>query len=135
GGHAPYTSVAVDESGHRHTLNSGLAKGNYVVHLVDSKGCVRDYPHVTVREINCREDFHFNPFIGELWELPSNGHTADFRVFERSSGLYYERSFQATEQLQWNGQSNKGDIKEGYFVFEIIYSDGSRKNGSITVVK
>lgn len=135
GGNSPYKTIVYDESGHKTNSIKHLSKGNYVIEIIDNEQCSQKFPSVHVQEVHCNEDFHFNPFIGETWSFPSIGLACTLKIYDKSTGLHFDKSFNSHEQLQWDGHSNQGEMKAGYFVLEISYADGSKKGGSITVVK
>jgi hypothetical protein len=135
GGKPPYTTYVIDAEGNKSNDFKGFGIGEYTVLILDGLNCTQKFPHINVPSIQCNEDFSFNPFIGEHWELPPFPQNADLKIYDRTSGLYFEKTFRDGDQLQWDGHSNKGELKSGYFIFEIVFADGTRKNGSVTIIR
>jgi len=136
GGKSPYRTEIRSEKGILIEEANGLPKGIYTVVLFDDQHCSARIDHVEVKEKMCElEEKVFNPFLDETFELPNSSKNGTFVVYEKNGNVYYKKEFVAHEKEEWKGISNNGEMETGHFTYELIYQDGSRKQGTLTITR
>jgi len=134
GGTLPYKTALFDERNQESSLSS-LSKGTYTLVVTDNKGCSQRFEKLKVATKVCSQDLVFNPSLGESWEIPDSEQDGTLKIYDNAGTLYFWKEIQAFEKEHWSGRSMNGEQKQGYFLFEIQYKDGSSAQGSITLVK
>lgn len=133
GGQAPYQVKILDTQQQPHQASS-LPAGSYTVVLTDGKHCQTTIANVVIKEEYCLKDFELNPHSGEDLDLGSTSYPATLTVYDQGENVYFYKQFNAGENIQWNGISNKGESLPGYFLFVIRYGNHKTREGSITIV-
>jgi len=134
GGKVPYSIEIIDHE--KNILqNRSLPSGNYTVVISDANKCSTNYSNIEIKEKICDKDYSFNPFVGEVWNIPVYKLNGDLSIYEKSGLLYYKQSITANASESWNGYGSNNELETGYFVFIIHYSDGSSQRGSVTIVR
>lgn len=134
GGTAPYRYQVIKNA---EILSSPLhlASGNYSVSIQDAAGCSKTLENVWIKEQDCQTEFAFNPFIGDVWEIPSYSSKGTLIVYDELGNVYFRTEIAAEAEVTWSGYSAKGELKTGYFPFSINYEDGHKKQGSVSIGK
>lgn len=136
GGKSPYHTEIRSEKGATIENVNSLPKGTYSVLLFDDQHCSTRIDHVEVKEKICElEEKVFNPFLDELFELPVSTKNGTFVVYEKNGNVFYKKDLIAHEKEVWDGVSQNGEMETGHFTYEIIYQDGSRKQGTLTITR
>ncbi len=135
GGKAPYMVAVLDQAKQTISLIQELSAGTYEVRLTDANDCTTPLEPVTVKEKNCPKNESFNPFIGEMWQIPAHKTAGKLRVTDPNGTLYFEMDIPASTSETWSGQPNQGELKTGYFLYLLHYTDGTSKQGYITIVR
>lgn len=135
GGQPPYSREVLQLPGLTPRGMHDLGGGKYLVRITDRQGCIREYHDVSVKEKNCPKDYSFNPFIGEVWNIPSDESDGTLRIINHSGKPVIVRPVRAHSAESWNGYPEHGEIEPGYYIFTISYNDGRILQGSITVVR
>lgn len=134
GGTLPYKTTLLDEKNQEVTTTS-LSKGVYAIVITDAKGCSQRFEKISIGSKACSENIVFNPTLGETWEIPSSEQDGVLKVYDNAGSLYFWKEIQAFDKEHWSGRASNGEQKQGYFLYEIQYKDGSSAQGSITLVK
>lgn len=134
GGTLPYKTTLLDEK-NQEVANASLSKGVYAIVITDAKGCSQRFERVGINSKACSENIVFNPTLGETWEIPFSEQDGVLKIYDNAGTLYFWKEIQGFEKEQWSGRASNGDQKQGYFLYEIQYKDGSSAQGSITLVK
>ncbi len=136
GGQAPYKFEIVSEVSGNILKNNRLAGGKYAVVITDDNHCKATIENIVVKEVNCANaEEAFNPFLGETFQLDAFPKAGTFVVHEKTGAIVYKTQVLADEKIEWNGMSQNGELETGHFAYEIVYEDGTRKNGSITITR
>lgn len=134
GGTAPYSFKIVDKEGTM-AMNQHLAAGQYTILLSDEHHCTTKLSNVWIKIKNCNKSYSFNPFIGEKWEIPATTQAGYLTIVDKAGNTYLSKEIEAGITELWDGTSLHGDIKVGYYLFNIKYTDGSEERGAVTIVK
>lgn len=133
GGTKPYKSVVRDESDNE--IHSTLiAPGTYYLEVTDAMQC-QHREVFSIATVPCAADHAFNPFIGEMWTIPEYDRDGILSVADANGRVIYEKSVYAGDHQTWDGTSIQGELKPGYFLYNIRYSDQSVVTGSITIIQ
>ncbi|MBC7389222.1 MAG: SprB repeat-containing protein [Opitutaceae bacterium] len=134
GGNAPYKSILKQHNQTITTSFSELAQGNYQLLISDVNNCeaVED---IKIESKTCLKNYHFNPFIGEKWEIPLTKLNAELTIKDNAGNTYFSTIIPAGSQEYWTGMSVNGELKPGYYLYLIQYADGSINQGSVTIVQ
>lgn len=135
GGTKPYAVKIFNQNTNEEYYATGLASGSYKVVLLDVNGCVAEYPNVTIGSYNCIKEEVFNPLLGEAWQVANSTFDASLIVYNNKGIEVYNYQIPAKIDFTWDGKQKNGDIESGVFVYLLKYSDGSQKQGSITILK
>ncbi len=136
GGHGPYSYEIRSEKGNKVFSKDELPSGNYRVTITDHQHCSQVLDNILVKEVTCEEpEKVFNPFLGEMFEFPAASHGGHLKVYEKNGHIFYEKAFSANEKIEWNGISQHGEMETGHLVYEILYQDGTRKFGTVTITR
>jgi hypothetical protein len=133
GGTKPYKSVLRDEN--ENEIHSTLiAPGTYYLEVTDAMQC-QHREAFSITTAPCPADHAFNPFIGEMWTVPEYNQDGILSVADANGRIIYETSIYAGDHQTWDGTSIQGELKPGYFLYNIRYSDQSVVTGSITIIQ
>jgi len=134
GGSSPYSFTVIEEG---QTVSSPLhlAAGKYAVSIKDAYGCIKTLENIWVKEQDCKTEFSFNPFNGEVWEIPVYASKGTLTIYDELGNVYFRSEIGAETKTTWSGYSVKGELKTGYFPFVIKYQDGYTKEGSVSIGK
>ncbi|MBC7389876.1 MAG: hypothetical protein H7329_11730 [Opitutaceae bacterium] len=135
GGTAPYKSMLKHQNHIVSTDFSELAQGNYQLLISDLNNCESVIDEIKVESKTCYKNYHFNPFIGEKWEIPSAKINGELSIKDNAGNTYYSANIQADSQEYWTGMSATGELKPGYYLYLIQYVDGSVNQGTVTIVQ
>ncbi|MFN8415539.1 MAG: hypothetical protein U0U66_04325 [Cytophagaceae bacterium] len=113
---------------------SHLESGMYTLTIKDKNNCEVSYSNIKVPNLTCQENFVFNPFIGETWKTVVGNKSGQLTVYDISGSIYYQKSFTSNEEIEWNGNSVRGNTQSGQYIYIIKYSDGLSTTGNITLV-
>lgn len=134
GGEKPYQQQLKNSSGDELFSYTELKAGTYFLTIIDNKGCTTDFT-TKILEKSCPIDDHFNPSIGQVWEIPTSEENGKITIYTRSGTPVYEKQLLAKEISTWDGAGNSGSLPAAYYIFVIEYNNGSRTKGSITISK
>lgn len=134
GGNSPYSSNIINKEGEIVSGNN-LPAGIYKIAIQDAKGCTKTYPEVIITEKACVKEYSFNPFIGEVFEIPAYSQEGVFEVYDNTGKLLLSKILTSGSNDTWDGSSMTGEVTTGYFMFRIKYSDNKQKQGYITIVR
>jgi len=134
-GTAPYTIQVNDQSGNTIYSYNNLKSGGYSATVTDSKGCTHQISNISLTGKKCSKDYAFNPFVGDVWQVPVSENSGTLTIFDKSGSLYSQKELAAGSQETWDGHSQQGELKTGYFIFTINYTNGTTINGSVTVIR
>jgi len=134
-GTAPYNILLKDKSGKDIYSYHNLPSGNYSVDITDSRGCHRELTGITLSEKKCSKDYVFDPNAGEVWQIPISENSGTLSILDKSGNVYLQKQLNAGTQETWDGYSQHGELKIGYFIFTINYNNGTTVTGSVTVIK
>ncbi|WMJ72033.1 gliding motility-associated C-terminal domain-containing protein [Cytophagaceae bacterium ABcell3] len=134
GGHDPYEIKVFDDSGEEVASYSSLPNGNYKVVISDGENCSKTF-NTKVKATLCSKDYAFNPYFGEEWEIPTRDQYGVLQIFNNQGLTVYQKNIPANNQLSWDGTSERGNLKEGYYIFTIKYDDGKTLKGSVTILR
>lgn len=132
GGKAPYQKTLLSFSGEEVYSYANLKSGKYTLSIKDRNSCTTDVS-VVIKEKNCPINDHFNPSMGQVWEIPSSEKNGKITIFTRNGSVVYEQQLYADEPSTWDGYGNNGSMPAGYYIFVIEYRDGDQLKGSITI--
>lgn len=135
GGHKPYQIKLISAADHQEKGLSNLEAGNYVVSITDSKNCSQVFDNIIVSTKPCNVDTHFNPVLGEVWEVPSSSLAADLHIHDQSGRLVFQQHISAMDRASWDGKNLDGRLQSGIFVYLLKYADGTQRQGNITVLQ
>ena len=88
-----------------------------------------------VEEEKCISDYNQSFIISydDHWEIPAIDENFRFSVFNQNGKIYYHE-YEIGDEIVWDGISNNGvQANLGYYRFEIIYSDGKKCYGELTI--
>ena len=134
GGKAPY-KISLLHNKQELALSEKLEAGTYLVVLTDANHCSTQISNIKVPIKDCRQAYHFNPFVGESWEIPVYDQDGTLTVYDKAGNVYFHEEIPSGSHAKWSGQPNSGDMTAGHFLFTIQYRDGSVKQGSISIVR
>lgn len=134
GGQAPYTVHLYDALKNPMQLWSGLAAGKYYVLISDALQC-NAWQQLDVDSKDCNNNHVFNPHLNETWEIPSKGKKGHLKIVDKKGNLYFSRNLTPSEIAIWDGKSNNGEIKTGYYLFYIQHEDNTLTSGSVTIIE
>lgn len=134
GGTAPYSFVVKNQEGEV-LMPTQLPEGSYTVDLQDGQHCHTLYHHVEVKTKMCAQNYAFNPYTGEVWEVPSYKHSGKLSVVDKAGNIYLSKEIPANSQETWDGSSPLGELKIGYYLYSISYTDGTELRGAVTLLK
>ena len=135
GGMAPYTIKLFNKENIELERKDNLAVGTYHAEIIDALNCSTKYHDFVVKEKTCPKEYHFNPFVGETWEIPTHSSSGTISIFDKSGNVYFRKELNANALENWSGQSADGKLETGYYLFTISYTDGTTSNGSISIVQ
>lgn len=136
GGKAPYRFDIFSEHGNTKMTNKHLPSGKYTVHLFDQNNCISTIENILVKGVDCEtKEIAFNPFLGETYRLDGNPSGGVFVVYDKTGSIYFKHNILANQEFEWNGNSLNGEPETGHFAFEIIYQDGTKKQGTLTITR
>lgn len=134
GGSTPYTTELYDLQGNLIPQLKSLDGGKYELVITDNNGCIQ------VKEINvpyesCPVDEHFNPSLGQEWQIPMNGQSGSVTILDKSGKTVWQKAIVKGHATTWDGTSANGQLPAGYYIFVITYDDGTISKGSITITE
>lgn len=135
GGTAPYTLKLFNKENMELEQNNNLAVGIYHAEITDALNCSTKFRDLVVKEKACSKNYHFNPFVGETWEMPTHSASGTISIFDKSGNVYFRKELNANALENWSGQSLDGKLETGYYLFTISYADGTTTKGSISIVQ
>lgn len=112
-----------------------LEAGSYKASIKDEQGCTTEIPSIEVKSKKCQVAYHFNPFVGESWQIPVHSKTGELTVLDKTGNVYFSVSVPSGTEVHWDGQSSAGELKTGHFLFHIQYTDGTLEQGTISIVR
>jgi len=134
-GTAPYNIQLNDENGNTIHSNNNLKVGSYSAIITDSKGCTHEISNISLSGKKCSKDYAFNPFVGDVWQIPVSENSGTLTIHDKAGDIYLQKELAAGNQEVWDGHSQQGELKTGYFIYTISYTNGTTVNGSVTVVR
>lgn len=134
GGQAPYHSKIFDESS-QEVSSVRLGSGVYTALISDQHNCSKKLAGIVVKEIECKKDFELNAGNGDVIELETAPKSGHLTLYDKGGNLYFQKEFAQGEKVLWNGASSHGEQLTGYFLFQLNYSDGKMRRGSVTVTR
>lgn len=134
GGKSPYTFTLYTLKG-TEVVAQELEAGAYKASMKDAQGCSAEIAPIEVKSKKCQVAYHFNPFIGESWQIPVRHLSGELTVLDKTGNVYFSTSVPSGTEMHWDGQSNAGELKTGHFLFHIQYADGIMEQGTISIVR
>lgn len=134
GGKSPY-KWSLKDAQQQTIATSGLPKGAYHAIVFDAHNCSTTFQGIEIKEKHCEKAHHFNPFIGEKWEIPLQTVAGKLTVLDKSGNVYFSIELPAGSQEYWSGESTQGELKTGIYLFTITHSDGTVKRGTVSIVR
>lgn len=137
GDHPPYTFSLFEQGSFTSaSIFSHLEIGYHEIYIKDSDGCIAA-EEVYIEELPCNEQAIFAPDEGESWEIPnSNNQTGFLILFDRTGGIIQKMDLNGDLNQSWDGHNLAGiTVPMGEYRYQIKYSDGEIKTGSVTVVR
>lgn len=134
GGYKPYHFKVYDIHNNPSHDFMHLEAGSYKILITDAKAC-NSWQEVIVPEKSCQSHYTINPFINETWESPKMDKKGYLKIVDKKGNIYFSQNLAPAEVLFWDGKSNNGDIKSGYYLFFIQYEDNSMINGTVTIIE
>lgn len=135
GGTAPYKIKLFSIENTELERKDNLAAGTYHAEITDALNCSTKFQDLVVKEKTCSKNYHFNPFVGETWEIPTHSSSGTISIFDKSGNVYFRKELNANALENWSGQSADGKLETGYYLFTISYADGTTSKGSISIVQ
>lgn len=135
GGTAPYKIKLFSKENMVLEQKDHLAAGTYHAEISDASNCSTKFQELVVKEKACVKNYHFNPFTGETWEIPTYSSSGTITIFDKSGNVYFHKELNANDVENWSGQSAEGKLETGYYLFTISYADGTTSKGSISIVQ
>ena len=115
---------------------AGLASGNYEVTIIDKNGCIQK-SNIIIGEKFCNpKSYIIAPDKGEVWKYQGL-HNEYFTVsILTQSGRQVFQQNNNIGLVEWNGISQQGEnIEPGLYIYIVEYTNGTKDNGQITIVK
>jgi len=134
GGTPPY-GASLTQDHHSGLALTDLKQGFYNLLITDANNCQSVIHNIKVNSRACQKNYHFNPFTGEKWEIPTSKLKGTLIIKDNAGNSYFTTEIYAEAQEYWTGQSQSGEMKPGYYLYIIQYSDGNTVQGSVTVVQ
>lgn len=134
GGTAPYSFMVKNQAGEV-LIPTQLPAGTYIVDLQDGNQCHTQYQHIEIKTKVCPQNYTFNPYANEVWEIPQYKHSGVLTVVDKAGNTYLSKEIPANTQETWDGNSNTGELRIGYYLYSIIYTDGTEIRGAVTLLK
>ncbi len=135
GGNEPYHYKLMSKSGQEESALTNLSEGKYTLTVIDGKNCSQVFDNIVIAAKKCNIDLQFNPQLGETWEIPSVDKPGELTIYDNRGHLVFKKHISASESATWDGKSLEGHIQSGVFVYLLKYTDGSQKQGNITVLQ
>ncbi len=136
GGRPPYEfSITGGSAFESLLLFDNLQGGRYNLVVRDADHCLSGTGVAEVGEIEC--DFRFAPDKGEVWEIPAiNDKEGKLLIFSKEGSIRYAARIDASTDREWDGRTLNGEpLPLGVYLFRIEFDDGSRFNGTVTIIK
>lgn len=133
-GYAPYSVQLKDADNNILMSRNNLGSGDYFIEIKDNNGCTKEIS-LNVPEKPCPKDYDFNPYMGEVWNIPISERSGDLIIYDKTGQIYLQKRLTGGVSESWDGHSRNGELRTGYFIFTIRYDDGSSINGSVTIVR
>jgi hypothetical protein len=134
GGKGPYITEVINND--NSTIDrTHLKHGTYILKITDQNNCTKIYESIVIESINCKEEYVFNPSIGETWNMPVYSSNGQIQIVSKNGTVLYKNTLLANEEYTWNGVTQTGNIEYGLHSFIIQYKDGYTLNGTITIVE
>ncbi|HTF81555.1 MAG TPA: hypothetical protein VL947_07515 [Cytophagales bacterium] len=134
GGEPPYTTQLHDAEKQPLPQAVQLPLGTYYVLISDAQGCTA-WQKVEVPAKACKQHYTLSHTLNETWEVPSQGKKGLLKIVDKKGNVYFSRNLDTSDTLYWDGKSNNGEIKVGYYLFYIQHEDYSVTSGSITITE
>lgn len=137
GGIKPYViSFNQSKASGTKELYSYLKADTYTISISDGNGCTKEYT-VEVEEKNCRKkSFIFAPDKGESWTIDGINNDPYVLTILNMAGrqIFKTNTMQGT--FEWQGVSQQGEYMDaGLYIYIIEYTNGSKENGQVTIVR
>ncbi len=136
GGVPPYEfSINNGASYFNHALFINLQEGTYRLLIRDGNHCTSFIGSAEVVGYEC--DFRFAPALGEVWDIPFiSENEGVLRILTKDGKLLYVSEVGQYSKKQWDGRAQNGDLLPlGVYLFAIELADGTRYNGTVTIIK
>lgn len=136
GGVPPYEfSIDNGASYFNHALFINLQEGTYRLLIRDGNHCTSYIGSAEVVGYEC--DFRFAPGLGEVWDIPFiNENEGVLRILSKEGKLLYVSEVGQYSRKQWDGRAQNGDLLPlGVYLFTIELANGTRYNGTVTIIK
>ncbi len=136
GGKAPYRYSLDNKEYRKDNVFSGLSAGNYTIYVQDKNSCISKLTEVEVKSRACKSDQAFDP-DKEQWSVPiEKGLSGQLVVFNNKGNAVYKSNFEAGGNVVWNGKTTTGaDLPAGNYGFDVQYSNGTSRGGTVTLLK
>jgi CHU_C Type IX secretion signal domain len=135
GGQEPYHYKLISKLGHIESALTNLSEGKYTLTVTDGKNCTQVFDNIVIAAKKCNVDLQFNPQLGETWDIPSVDKAGELSIYDGSGHLVFKKQISASESVTWDGKTLEGQIQSGVFVYLLKYTDGSQRQGNITVLQ
>ncbi|MBN2275512.1 MAG: SprB repeat-containing protein [Bacteroidales bacterium] len=136
GGTPPYEfSIDSGTAFEERTLFDNLQSGKYRLFVRDAHQCISETGLAEINSVEC--DFRFAPGLGEVWDIPfitdKNGKLS---LYSKEGKLFYSAPVGPHLGKTWDGRSLQGEMMPlGVYMFQLSFKDGSRHQGTVTIIK
>lgn len=137
GGIKPYAiSFNQSKASASKELYAYLKADTYTVSISDANGCIKEYT-VDVEEKNCRKkSFIFAPDKGEIWSIEGVNNDPYVMTILNMSGRQIFKTNTMQGIFEWQGVSQQGEyLDAGLYIYIIEYTNGTKENGQVTIVR
>ena len=133
GGQEPYKKELYSSEGDA-VSTENLLPGTYSMVITDVNNCIK-VVDIEIPKKACPIDDHFNPSLGELWNIPMKDKDGTLKIYTKAGTPILEKNIESKSKLTWDGQTSNGLAPTGYYIFVINYTDGTVLKGSITITQ
>jgi hypothetical protein len=137
GGQPPY-AFSLNRNNFIDTIRfASLYPGNYPVYIRDGNNCTGIAGIAQIGSVDCTYQAVFAPLKGEVWTVPVNqSGEGILQIFSKSGMLVFSCKVYGGETTEWNGETlSDQQLPMGIYHFEIMYTDGKRFAGNVTILK
>jgi len=115
---------------------NNLSSGIHTITISDALNCQQTF-RVEVKEQMCRKNkFVFSPENGETWKYQGNDLESYYMIILNQGGQQVYKSQLTQGMTEWNGIGGQGEYMDaGLYIYIIEYSNGTKENGQVTIIR